>query len=153
MATLPAHLVITVFGDLKPIGGQFVRVVLGMTTKNDFSVLVGPSTDSGQIEVTREMMLRECAEERRLFIMDYADPETAFSGTIRIVPLGRADLGRALNAYRQFQSVTPYPPGHERNLESAVRSLDQTAVGALTATVDGADFGSLNILCEEVRTS
>jgi hypothetical protein len=136
---LPDRVRAIVTCDGRPIRGLFVSFRIATSRKNDFASAFGPSDATGTIVVSRSELLREAERDRQLFIMDYGHPELDYVGVIDVTPMNREALGRALEAYHQFQAHTHYPPRYAEHLREARRTLEglAPAVLHLNVTVEG----------------
>jgi hypothetical protein len=67
--------------------------------------------------------------------MDYADIESYWTGKLKVTPMNRDVVERALSAYRLFRGYK-YPPGYEKNLRTADTTLVPLREMELTAKVD-----------------
>jgi hypothetical protein len=136
---LPESLHVKVTCDGRPIPGLFVRVRIATSRKNDFANAFGPSDTSGEIVVTRSQLLREAERDRQFFIMDFGHPELDYAGVIDVTPMNQEALGRAVEAYHQFQAYTEYPPLYAERLQEARLALESLspAVLRLGVTVQG----------------
>jgi hypothetical protein len=136
---LPDRVRATITCDGRPIPGLFVSVRIAASRKNDFSSAFGPTDATGTIAVTRSELLREAERDRQFFIMDYGHPELDYAGVIYVTPMNREALGRAVQAYHQFQAHTQYPPLYAERLQEARRTLEglAPAVLHLDLTVEG----------------
>lgn len=120
--------------DGKPIKGILVTLSFVMSRKNHHGFIFGPSDDSGVIEVSGEEIRREARKEMEIFLMDYADIDTYWTGVLRATPVNRESLKRALAAYRQFRHCE-FPPGYEGMLLAADGILSRMPTAVLEARV------------------
>jgi hypothetical protein len=121
-------------GDRK-MQGMFAMLTFVMARKNSFDLLFGPSHEAGEIEITREQVLEEARKSMELFVMDYADIESYWTGRLRVTPMNRDAVQRALSAYRLFRKYE-YPPGYEDKLRAADAALARVPEVELTAVVN-----------------
>jgi hypothetical protein len=117
-----------------PIKGIFVTLRFAMSRKNPFDLVFGPSGDRGEITITRAQVLEESRKSMELFIMDYADLETHWTGRLRATPMNREAVGHALAAYKLFRRFE-YPPGYEHDLHAADAALEKISDAKLKAVV------------------
>lgn len=136
---LPELVRATVTCNGRPIPGIFVRVRIATLRKNDFANAFGPSDATGTIVVTRSEILREAERDRQCAIMDFGHPELDYAGVIDVAPMNRDALGRAVEAYHQFQAYTQYPPLYAERLQEARLTLESLAPAVLhlELTVEG----------------
>jgi len=132
---IPARIKIAITAGERHIQGMFVMLTFVMARKNPFNLLFGPSDGRGEIEVTRDQILEEANKSMELFLMDYADIESYWTGKLKVTPMNRDAVERALSAYRLFRGYN-YPSGYEENLRTADASLVRLREMELTATVD-----------------
>lgn len=69
-----------------------------------------------------------------LFLMDYANIDAHWTGTLRATPMKRDAIKWALSAYRQFLSHE-FPPGYEQMRLAADVILSKIPTATLGATV------------------
>src|SRR4051812_30856918 len=111
---LPDRIDVVISLNGKPVANHLVEVVIKVNRKNNFATFAGPSNSSGQVSIQRDEMLRRFESDINLFPMDYAHPESAFTGQIEISPVGAAQLAAAISAFQTFRGATPYPSGWEK---------------------------------------
>ncbi len=131
---LPERLDIRVLADGRPAAGMFVCVTI-RTTRNDFGLGFGPTSEDGGLQISREDLLREAEKERRLFIMDYGHPEDDFSGEVLVKPLNHEALQQAIAAYDTYHQVTPYPARYAEQIQEARATLEESKSSELSAEV------------------
>jgi len=132
---IPARIKIAITAGERHVQGMFVMLTFAMARKNPFNLLFVPSDRGGGIEVTRDQILEEAHKSMDLFLMDYADIESYWTGKIKVTPMNREAVERALSAYRLFRKCK-YPPGYEENLRTAHAALVQFREMELKAIVD-----------------
>jgi hypothetical protein len=101
-----------------------------MKRKNSFHYTVFVNA-SGTVEVSGSELLNTFEEDRAVFLMDYADPRTGFTGRISAKVLGAVELERAVQALEMFRGKVSFPSGYEVNLRAAAargQSPDDYAV-------------------------
>lgn len=138
---LPERIHIKVLADGRPAPGMFVCVTLRTTRKNDFGLGFGPTSEDGNLQISREDLLREAEKERRLFIMDYGHPEDDFSGEILVKPLNREALQQAIAAYDTYHQVTPYPQRYAEQVQEARACLEESQPSELSTEVKHTNGG------------
>ncbi|WP_242395822.1 hypothetical protein [Anaeromyxobacter oryzisoli] len=144
----PNEIVVVVKRNGIPVPGMFVLCTLRSTRKNDFKLVFGPTDSAGRLRVSREDLLREGGNEKRLFPMDYGDVEADFSGELKVTPMNREALSRALTAYSMFNNVSPYPAGYEENVRRARDALEHEN-GVLVVETSTSD-ATVKVLCVSV---
>lgn len=131
---IPAKIKVVVTAGERHIPGMFVMLRFVMARKNHFDLLFGPSGQGGEIEVTREQVLEEAHKSMELFLVDYSDIESYWTGKLQVTPLNRDAIERALSAYRLFRRYR-YPPQYEEKLRAADAALVQLRDAELTVAV------------------
>ena len=131
---LPDRVKITIEVGRRPASQMFVTLKFVTSEKNPFNLVFGPSDRQGIIELTREQIITEATKTRELFLMDYADIESSWTGTLFVTPLNREAIRRALSAFRMFRRYS-YPDNYEENLYTADAALTQIPQMELRATV------------------
>ena len=132
---LPDKLVATCLADGEKFQGLLIVVAVVMLKKNDYSMIFGPSTQDGEVTITKDEILKEMARDRELFPMDYEDL-THFSGDLIVEPMGLQEIDSALKAYEIFKSSTQYSTGHRDKLDQAWKTIYQAAFNRLEVKID-----------------
>ena len=122
---LPSKLYITCSVNGRPLPNELVCVTIKTNRRNDFPLIFGPTNQNGHITVTREELIGQAMDEKKVAQMDFGDPEYDFTGDIEITPLGLQDIDNALGAYRLFRKAGGYPRNWIRLLKIAKKSLDK----------------------------
>lgn len=99
--------------------GLAVRILFGMSKKNDFSYTIFVGND-GLAEISAEELLTKFDATSSFSLMDYADPRANFSGKITAEVLSNSDLQRAIEAFEMFRGYFKFPADYEQNLRAAV---------------------------------
>lgn len=138
---LPQKVKIKTLADGKSLGNMFVRIAIKTTQKNDFGLGFGPSDDEGHLVILREHLIDEAEKERKLFLMDYGDPEKDSSGALVITPLSPADIEKAISAFQLYKDVSSFPLNYSENLRKARDILNKLNPATLGVEVncDGLD--------------
>lgn len=102
--------------------------------KSPFDFVFGPSDTAGKIEISRDQILLEARKTIDLFPMDYWNIEIDWTGVLRVTPMNRESIARALSAVRLYRSHD-YRPGYQRSLKAADAILAEKSGTELTATV------------------
>jgi hypothetical protein len=131
---VPEKILINITANGKPLGGIPIRLSFVMAQKNHHGFIFGPSDSSGLIQVDGDEIRREARKEMEIFLMDYADIDTYWTGVLRVTPVNRESLKKALAAYRQFRHCE-FPPGYEEMLLAADAILSRTPTAKLEASV------------------
>lgn len=118
----------------QPTAGMFVMVKFLTVRKNPYELAFGPSNELGKIEVSRDHILSEARKVVDLFPMDHWNIEVDWAGALRVTPMNRESLARALSAPRLFRSYD-YGPGYEESLRAADAILARRGKGEMTAAV------------------
>src|SRR5438309_1708314 len=104
--------------DGRPFIGGWIRVSLGMSRKNPFHSLHGPADGRGLVTVSGEELLRWSAATIDSALMDYANPEGAWTGELAVAPVGLASAATALKAFEQFSHHFWFPEGYRDDLQA-----------------------------------
>ncbi len=131
---IPARMKVAIAAGDRKMPGMFAMLTFVMARKNSFDFLFGPSNEAGEIEITRDQVLAEARKSMELFVMDYANIESYWTGRLRVTPMNRDAVQRALSAYRLF-SKYEYPPAYEAKLRAADAALAEVPEVELTAVV------------------
>jgi len=102
-----------------------------MRRKNNFSYLFGPSDECGRIQVPAKELWARAEDERRAYLMDFADPSTEFSGTVKFAPVPLVQLAAAIKAYDVHSIGFPdaYPTGYREQLLRSVKMIETSLRG------------------------
>ena len=119
----PENIIVVARGQFQP--GVAVRITFGMAEKNDFDYITFLDA-TGRAEISREQLLRSFDQERQFFLMDFADPRTAFNGDIQAELLTKEDVETAIEAYGKFSSHYDYPHGYLDGLKLALTANPQS---------------------------
>lgn len=150
--TVPESLEVVIMAGDRPIEGLFVFLRFEMSRKNPFDLLFGPSGDEGKIAITRSEVLEEARKSMELFVTDYADLETYWTGKLRATPLNRKAVASALSAYSLFR-LFKYPPGYEQALKAADAALARIPNAKLHAVVHCETTGLIQVESQPVLSS
>ncbi|MFO0859664.1 MAG: hypothetical protein U0570_03845 [Phycisphaerales bacterium] len=112
----PSSILIRVAGNEPE--GLAVRLVFQMKCKNDFSTIAFVD-HSGSALLHRKDLFDEFDGERELFLMDYGDPRTDFTGAIVGNIMTRQEIAAAIQAYEMFRDVARYEPRYYSKLAIA----------------------------------
>lgn len=104
----------------KPTKGLAVAVYFEMRKKNKFTYITFLN-DDGISDIRGDELLRMFDVSRHVFLMDYVDPRTNFTGKITTKVLSDLDLIHAAEGLEAFQGKVAFPPDYEKNLREAVR--------------------------------
>lgn len=138
-ATLPDRIHIEVQSGGKPLEGLLILTRMIMREKNDFFAIFGPTNDLGFLTIEKAELLREAEKSRQFYLMDFADPITAFDGLIEVRVLDEDGLERALEAHDELTQY-PYVEGHRARLRAAqhvVQSMGRVLLEVLVTTEGG----------------
>lgn len=102
--------------------------------KSPFDFVFGPSDTEGKIEISRDQIILEARKTIDLFPMDYWNIESDWTGVLRVTPMNRESITRALSAVRLYRSHD-YRPGYQASLKAADGILAEKSGTELTATV------------------
>jgi hypothetical protein len=113
---LPDTVLVTVTRADQPIPDMWVVLEFPMAQKNPYQLAFGPTNGLGQIRVTADEIRAEALKVNNLFLMDYVSIERFWTGTLRVTPMNRPALERALSAQRMFHNYK-YPEGYREMLQ------------------------------------
>src|ERR1700674_570984 len=80
--------------------GMSVMLKFLTAWKNPCGLVFGPSDEQGRIVVMRDQIIGEARKTLELFLMDYGDLEIEWTGKLRVTPMNRKSIERALLALR-----------------------------------------------------
>jgi hypothetical protein len=110
-----------------PPEGLAVRLSFAMLKKNSFDFVVFLGAD-GIAEISEDELLAWFDQERNMFIMDYVDPRTNFTGQVTAKVLSTTELQGALRAFEKYSRYSKYPDNYKKFLNLAIeRGQDDTA--------------------------
>ena len=124
-----------------PVKGLAIKTSIKTTFKNPFDSVWGPSDEEGAVLVRRSDLLGQADADRRLFCMDYGDPESDGSGRVEVSVEDVDRLKRALNGYKRYSAAYEFPVGYRAMLLEAKRIMAtlRKAVPALAVEFEGGD--------------
>lgn len=141
---IPEKLSIAITADGVPLEGIPVLLTFVMARKNNHDLVFGPSDKSGDICVSGDQIRSGARKNVEFFLMDYADVESFWTGMLRITPMNRQAVERALSAFRIFRRFK-YPPGYEEMLQRADATLKKFPKAKLEARVHIEPPGSFTV--------
>lgn len=120
--TLPSNFPasITVHVVPNPANGLAVLICFEMSKKNNSNYTIFVGID-GVATIRSEELLKWFDETRILFLMDYVNPRSNFTGRITAKVLSNSDLLRAIEAFEMWHGKVQLPTDYEPNLRAAVR--------------------------------
>ena len=123
MNKVPESIEVTVTSGQEPRKGLLVQLVLGMSGKNDYSFLLGPTNSEGKTQIQKSYLLCEADRCLRLALMDYLPIESGYSGKIKAKVMDGADIKRAIEALDLY-SPTESSEGRQEMLKNALAVAD-----------------------------
>src|SRR5215467_10395609 len=99
--------------------GMLVMLEFQVVRKGPYSFFFGPSDLRGRIEVSRDQILSEAKKEIDLFPMDHWNIEVDWTDVLRVTPVNREGLARALKAFHLYRGSHDYGHGYEASLRAA----------------------------------
>ena len=150
---IPAKMLITIKVGDRPTKGMFVILKFLMARKNSYNLVFGPSDEQGRVEATRDEIIKDARKSMELFLMDYGEIKTYWTGQLQVTPMNRESIGRALSAIRLFRDVYEYPHGHEELLRAADAALAQMGDAELTTVVQTETDESIAVETVSVRAT
>jgi hypothetical protein len=105
--------------------GLAVALRFEMSRKNAYSYIVFVGA-TGVASVSGDELLRWFDQELDMFMMDYVDARTHFTGSITARVLSNEELARAIDASNLFERYRQYPQGYGSRLAAAA-ALGQDA--------------------------
>ena len=145
---LPERIEVAVTVDGKPLEGQFINLTIVTTFKNNFHLLFGATADDGKLVITRNRIISEALRDQELFVMDYGDPESHFSGEIVVSILGKKAIERAIDAYYIFKDAIGFPPDYLGQLHRAHKILAALEGKEISLDVTQWEPGNVSIRVE-----
>jgi hypothetical protein len=132
MTDIPQRLIFQATLDGKPVKGVWIMIGFGVTEKNSYSVLLGPSNYDGCVTITKSQILKEAAQQMSLALMDYQPLEAAFDGAITARLIKKEDIERALIAYETFSPAVQYRDGYKEKLTATLNDEFLTHIDRIT---------------------
>jgi hypothetical protein len=126
---LPDLTQITCLADGHPLPGAWVKLIVTVAHKNNFSVIAGPADTDGAIWVTREEILKSGEQDVTAFPMDYSHPEKDWTGSLLIEVMNSSGVDLARRAHElngsRWEATSLVEPFLDR-LDSRARLLHPT---------------------------
>ena len=115
--------------------GLAVRLCFEMKEKNNYyyTVFLGPD---GCAEITGDQLLLTFNEDRVMFMSDYIDLLSGFTGRITAKALSISELRDAIKASESFSHVCSFPIGYSKNLTAALARGQDTIEIPLDMEID-----------------
>jgi hypothetical protein len=132
---IPDDIQVVISAGGQPLAQMLVALTFATSKKNSFHFAFGPSDAHGNIRVNRAQILAEAQKDREFFLMDYAELEGAWTGSLVVTPMNREAIGRARSAFQRFHPHYPYREYYKENLDVADAALAQIPNMELTASV------------------
>jgi hypothetical protein len=118
MKNLPEVINITIKNENDSAQNYLVKIILITEQKNNYTFIVGPSNEEGDISITKAELIRRASTTLNLALMDYISLEECFSGEVQTTIMSSSDIDSAIEAYKIYGNEN-YPEGYRRMLESA----------------------------------
>jgi hypothetical protein len=132
---VPDRINITIEVGGQPTVGMLVILKFLTARKNPYELAFGPSNERGTIEVSRDQILSEARKVVDVFPTDYWNIEVDSTGLLRVTPMNRESLDRALSAFRLYRGGYDYGTGYQESLRAADHTLAQRGEAEMTVTV------------------
>ena len=139
LINLPKELKVVCAVEDAPVPGAWVTATLHMNEKTDFISFHGPAGPDGSVAVRGDDILHWSKNNREFAAADYADPETAWSGTLTLTPLTVEAARAAIKFYKMFQDQLNYPATFSSDLRALISTLTPLQDQMMTLTLAGAD--------------
>jgi len=122
MTDIPEILNCRAYLNGSPVSGLMLQVNIGMSRKNSYSFIFGPTDSKGYAALERSRILKEAKAQLEVSLMDFDPIEEGFNGEIKVIAMSKNDIRRALNAFQLYDSVIEYSKYYKQNLEKAMAS-------------------------------
>ena len=149
---VPESIEINIAAAGKPAAKMFATLKFECSVRSSYSFVFGPSDESGRIHITREQVLVEAKKCQDFFIMDYANIELGWTGTLVVTPMNRDAIEGALSAARLYRRF-PYAENFMELLEMANAALGHSPLAELTATARSSSGSEVRIDTVAVRAT
>jgi hypothetical protein len=120
---IPTKVIVTASGQFAP--GLAVCLRFKMNIKNDYYYTVFLNSN-GKAEVLKDELLHEFNRVANFSIMDYVNPEAAFTGAIEARILTDDDLNGAMQAYDKFKAQWQYPTQYLEQVSNAISASSKS---------------------------
>ncbi len=120
---IPDKIKIKASGEFRT--GLAIQLKFKMRKKNDYYYSVFLD-ETGCAEIKMDELLSSFDQDRHLFLMDYKDPRTEFTGVIEPHVLTKEEIAAQLRGHEQDKKIPKYinqlvfPPRYWENLEKAL---------------------------------
>jgi hypothetical protein len=122
MIQIPDRITCQASIDGQPVAGVLITARFGVTHKNAYSFIFGPTNDEGVAELSKSEIIESADKELELAMMDFNPLEGAFNGIITLRPMSREDIERAIDAYDFYKESAEYPKGYRQTLQQALEA-------------------------------
>jgi hypothetical protein len=129
---IPDTIHVVISAGKQPVPGMLAMLKFVTSQKNSFNFVFGPSDAAGNIQLSREQLIAEAQKDREFFLMDYAEIEFAWTGTLIVTPMNRDAIKRARSAFELFR-LYPFRGDYKESLDAADAALSQIPNAELIA--------------------
>jgi hypothetical protein len=116
---IPDDIQIVISAGEQPLAQMLAALTFVTSEKNSFHFVFGPSDAHGNIRVSRAQILAEAQKDREFFLMDYAELESAWTGSLVVTPMNREATSRARSAFQRFEPHYRYRENYKEDLDVA----------------------------------
>ncbi len=102
-----------------------LRADFGVTSKNSYSFIFGPTNHDGCAVLQKQTILKEATAQLNLALMDYHPLAGVFDGLISLKPMRDEKIIKALDAYKLYRNLFPYPADYEKSLRDALLVISE----------------------------
>lgn len=122
MTQIPDYITCQASLDGQPAEGILISARFGVTHKNAYFFLLGPTSNEGIAVLSKDEIIKKAKKELELAIMDYVPLESAFNGDITLKPMSREDIEKAIDAYNIYKEYAACTKGYRQSLQQALEN-------------------------------
>jgi hypothetical protein len=134
----PNRIQLRVLADGKPLSGLLCMVISGSDYKSSFSLVAGPSDESGLLQITKDAIAASAAEKSKLG-PNGVGSELDSTPKFTIFPMDLARLKSAKMATKTIGHSYHFPAGYEQSIDKAIAVLSHHPASTLTVEVISVD--------------
>jgi hypothetical protein len=139
-ADLPQKIKCSASADGVGIKGILIEARFGVSCKNVYTMIIGPTDNEGFVEITHQKIIEDANKQLDLALMDYQAIEDVFTGVVVLNIMTKGELQRAIDAYELFKNYYTYRSNYEENLHQAIKLLNEVKNNTLKGTSNNLIF-------------
>ncbi|MEM1222230.1 MAG: hypothetical protein AAGH40_05660 [Verrucomicrobiota bacterium] len=103
-ANLPSRFEVRTTLNNRNHEGAYVSLSLITDYKNNYSFLLGPSNEQGEVSILKDEIIEKGRQQLEAALMDYGPIQNVYTGEYSVRVLQKEDLERVIKAYERYQA-------------------------------------------------